>query len=121
MKRNNSGYRAIASLARLVRPSPSPDSHALRFPSATRQSGVPARKIFVIKQTTPLSPPTAADKKIHSILIFDDHPESLRLIFARPANCRAYRSASEIAGSRNLILPGVAILTALIATFWMFF
>jgi hypothetical protein len=68
-----------------------------------------------------LSPAGAAHKKIHRILIFDDHPESLRLIFARPVNCRAYRSVPEIAGSRNLILSGIAILTALIATFWILF
>ena len=79
------------------------------------------RRIFVIKKTSRLPATTGPVKTIRRILIFDDHPDSLRLILGRPANRRAYRPTGDRASSRNLILPGMAILIALIAMFWPLF
>jgi hypothetical protein len=42
------------------------------------------KRIFVIRQGTKSS----AGKNVQQILIFDDHPDSLRLVFGVPANPR---------------------------------
>jgi hypothetical protein len=121
MKRNISRYQVMPFSGRLVRSNPSHDFHALRFPSASGQSRVRARNIFVIKQTTRLSPASAADKQIQRILIFDDHPDSLSLVLARRLNRSIYRPARDGARARHFILPGIAIIVALLAMFWPLF
>jgi hypothetical protein len=42
------------------------------------------KRIFVIRQGTKSS----AGKNVQQILIFDDHPDSMRLVFGVPANPR---------------------------------
>jgi hypothetical protein len=58
-------------------------------------------------------------KAIRRILVFDDHPDSLRLIFGRPANQGVYPTPGAHAGLQGFILPGMAILAALIAMGWL--
>jgi hypothetical protein len=75
----------------------------------------------VIKQVRRLESTTGAHKNIRRILIFDDHPDSLRLILGSPANRQADRAARGRASSRHLILPGIAIIVALLGMFWPLF
>jgi len=74
-----------------------------------------------VKKTSRLPATNGPVKTIRRILIFDDHPDSLRLILGRPANRHAYRPGADRTSSRNLILPGMAILAALLAMFWPLF
>lgn len=57
-------------------------------------------------------------KTVRRILVFDDHPESLRLILGGSASRDARRTSRGWATLRIFILPGMAALTALIAIFW---
>jgi hypothetical protein len=114
MKNNSSRYRAIASSARLVRPKTSHDPLVLRFPPASGQSGIRARRVFVIKQVHRLPATTAVGRKIERILIFDDHPDSLRLLFGRPAD-----SPVQLSDSQPISLSGVALLWILTAGLMM--
>src|SRR5436853_1488278 len=51
--------------------------------SSTREGSRPRKKIFVIKQTSRLPSTSAPSGKIQRILIFDNHPDSLRLVHER--------------------------------------
>jgi hypothetical protein len=81
MKRKSSRYRAMPFSARLVKPIQNHDPNSFRLPSASGQSAIQGRKIFVIKQTRWVAPTyAAAAKRVQRILIFDNHLDSLRLV-----------------------------------------
>jgi len=99
------------------------------FP-VSRQRDIRAKKVFVIKESSrPLGsrsgqalPATnAARKRIQRILIFDDHPDSLRLVFGRRVNPQAHLSAPRPASSWELILVSLLTAGALVAMFWPLF
>jgi hypothetical protein len=100
---------------RLVRSIDHPNSFDV--PSATEQSGVRARRIFVIRQTSRLLARNAEGKTIQRILIFDDHPDSLRLAFGRRANPPVGRTAPQSARWWDLMLAWMLIIGALILMF----
>src|SRR5437762_3982797 len=57
-------------------------SNSFSFLSPGRQPGTRAKRIFIIKQAIHLPPTNSAEgRNMQHILIFDDHPESLRLVF----------------------------------------
>jgi hypothetical protein len=96
----------------------------------SRRSGIRAKKIFVVKESSRLFdsrsgqalPATnPARKRIPRILIFDDHPDSLRLVFGRRVNPRAHLSAPRPASSWELILVSLLTAGALVAMFWPLF
>jgi len=75
---------------------PPSDCHNLRLHRdllLDERAAVPARKIFVVKQTRWL-PPTqlTAGKRVQLILVFDNHPDSLRLVFDHPAPSHVHLS-----------------------------
>jgi len=70
-----------------------------------------------MRKTSRLPATSGSAKTVRRILIFDDDPVSLRLVFGRPANRPAFRSPEERASLREFILPGIAILVALTAMF----
>ena len=74
-----------------------------------------------MKKTSLLPGTNGKVKSIRHILVFDDHPESLRLILGTPANRSAYRPTGDRVRLKNLILPGMAIIVALLAMFWPLF
>jgi hypothetical protein len=53
---------------------------------ANPQPGSPMRRIFIIKQVRQFSTTSLTDRKIRRILIFDNHPDSLRLLFSSDSN-----------------------------------
>jgi len=71
-----------------------------------------------MKQTGHLRVTGGSVKTVRRILIFDDHPESLRLILGDSASRDARRTSRGWATLRIFILPGIAALTALTAIFW---
>jgi hypothetical protein len=60
-------------------------------------------------------------KTIQRILIFDDHPDSLRLVFGRRSSPQADRTASQSGGWWEPILAWMLIAGALIAVLTPFF
>ena len=78
------------------------------------------RKIFVIRQPGRLQT-NAAGKEIQHLLIFDDHPDSLRMVFGRGPNLRDDPSADERVISWELILVFILITSALVAMLWSMF
>src|SRR5438132_11579361 len=83
MKRERFDYGRMALLGSFVTPSADDQLNLARTFSLPGERCGRTRKIFVIKKTSRLRSTNGADKKIRRILIFDDHPESLRLVLAR--------------------------------------
>jgi hypothetical protein len=122
MKRKSSRYQAIPFSARLVGPVEDGHPDLFRLPSVSGQSVARARKIFVIKQTRRL-PATnaAAGKKMQRILIFDNHPDSLRLVCRAGAKSHGDLSVLQPVSSWELILVSILTMGALIGMFWPLF
>ena len=113
--------------ARLVRPIDDRYPNLFRFPSASGQPGVRVSKIFVIKQTwrlldsrsgQALPATNGTRKQIRRILIFDDHPDSLRLVFGRRANPQIDLSVPQRVSSWELVVVSILTMGALIGMFW---
>src|SRR5260370_11431309 len=108
MKRERFDYGRMALPGSFV--TPSADDHlnlARSFPLPGQRDGR-TRKIFVIKKTSRLRSTNGADKNIRRILIFDNHPDSLRLVFWRRPN--PYLSGPLRARSWDLM--SVSVLTS---------
>jgi hypothetical protein len=89
--------------------------------SMIRQPGIRARKIFVIKQAGWLRSANSVDKKICRILIFDDHPESLRLVSGCRENANGDLSEAASITSWEVILASILATVALIGMLWPLF
>jgi len=94
------------------------DSYPNSVFSAHGEVDVRKRKIFVFRKTILLPATKGPGKQIRRILIFDDHPDSLRLILERPANRQVHRTAQNRGSSRHLVLLGMVLIAASLAMFW---
>jgi len=116
MQRRSYHHRArIFDAALLKPPAEAPSSNSFRVLSPDRQPGRRAKKIFVIRQTVQLpSTDSAEGRSVQHILIFDDHPESLRLVFGRAT---AEIDLPRPPGARlwPLVLLSILIISSLIA------
>ena len=130
MKRKSFQHRQMSFPAPFVRPIANHQPNLARPFAASRQPGIRAKKIFVIKESSrslgsrsgqALPATNAARKRIQHILIFDDHPDSLRLVFGRRVNPQAHLSAPPPASSLELILISMVTVGALVAMFWPLF
>jgi len=118
MKRERFDYRRMELPVSFVRPDADDRLNFRRsFPPPGEHRGQ-TRKIFVVKKTSRLPSTSAAGKKIRRILIFDNHPDSLRLVFGRGLN--PDRSAPQRATSWELIIVSVLSIGALISAIWLF-
>jgi hypothetical protein len=79
------------------------------------------RKIFIIKKTSRLPSTNAAGKKIRRILIFDNHPDSLRLVFGERANPYVDLSVPQRVSSWELVVVSILTMSALFGMFWPLF
>lgn len=70
-----------------------------------------------MKQTGLLAANNGPVKSVQHILMFDDHPDSLRIIFGPPENWETDDATDDDGSLREFILPGIAILVALSAIF----
>jgi hypothetical protein len=75
----------------------------------------------VIKQASRLPATNTAGKQIRRILIFDDHPDSLRLVFGRRANPQIDLSMPPRTLPWELVLISMLTMGALIGMFWPLF
>jgi hypothetical protein len=72
-----------------------------------------------MKKTSFLPSRGGSVKCLRHILVFDDHPDSMRLILGPSAKRHAYHSGAGRARLRSLIFPGIAILPALVGLAWL--
>jgi hypothetical protein len=130
MKRKSSQHRQVSFPAPFVRPIANQQPNLARPFPVSRQPGIRAKKILVIKESSrpfgsrsgqALPATNAARKRIQHILIFDDHPDSLRLVFGRRVNPQAHLSAPPPASSLELVLVTALTFGALIGMFWPLF
>src|ERR1700730_9975073 len=118
MKRERSDYRGMALPASFVRPGADDQLNLVRAFSVTVQRPGRTRKIFVIKKTSRLPSTNAAGKKIRRILIFDNHPDSLRLVFGRRPDPDVDLSGAQPARSWEVIIVSILTIGALVGMFW---
>ena len=118
MKKEWRHYRGMASPASFVRPSADDQSNLARTFSVTGERPGRTRKIFVIKKTSRQRSTNAAGKKIRRILIFDDHPESLRLVFGHRLHQDVDLSGQQRAGWWDLVIVSALTIGLLVGMFW---
>src|SRR5260370_24188334 len=121
MKRKSSRYRALPFPARFVRSSSDHQPDPAHLASASGQGGLRSRRIFVIKQVRRLESTTGTHKKIRRILIFANHPASLRLFFGLQASPNLDLSRPPRVSPWELILVSILIMGALMGMFWPLF
>jgi hypothetical protein len=117
MKREWRHYRGTALPAKFVRPN-AEDHLNFELSARTGQQSPRTKTIFVIKKTSQLSSTNAAGKKIRRILIFDNHPDSLRLVFGRRPLPDVDLIRSKRVGSLELILVSIVTVAGLLGMFW---
>jgi hypothetical protein len=119
MKRRSSHYRDRTFNARLLNPSgEGHSSDSFGFLSRGGEPGARAKRIFVIRQAIPLPPTNSTEgKNAQHILIFDDHPESLRLVFGSTTP-KLDLSRPPRASSSQLILLSILAIGLLLAILW---
>jgi len=116
MKRDWSHDRGIA--ARFVRAKADNQFNATSDFSVTRQQRGRRRKIFVIKQTSRLPSTNRTAKKIRRILIFDNHPDSLRLVYGRRPHPYVDLPLAQRIGFWELLVASFLTIAGLVALFW---
>ena len=123
MKRDNSQDRGIPGSRQFVRPHSGSRNLCLpRDFSLGRRASVGARKIFVVEQTSHLPATNAAPgKMVRRILIFDNHPDSLRLVFGDHAASHVPLSDPQRTTSWGVALLWILVVGLMMAMFWPHF
>ena len=123
MERDNSQGRGMPLSRQFVRLHS--DNHNLRLPRGLplgRRPSVDARKIFVVDQTSHLPATNAAPgKMVRRILIFDNHPDSLRLVFGDHAASHVPLSDPQRTTSWGVALLWILVVGLMMAMFWPHF
>jgi hypothetical protein len=118
MKREWPQYRGTARPApQFVRPG-ADDQLNLGGALFESERRVRTKKIFIVRKTTRLPSTNAAGKKIRRILIFDNHPESLRLVFGHRPHRDVDLSRPAQVISWELILVSILAVAGLVGMFW---
>jgi hypothetical protein len=86
MKRISFRKRVMVFPTPLVRPRINRQPNLPQTSSGSEKRRLPTRKIFVIKEAQRLPATNAASRTMRRVLIFDNHPDSLRLVFGRQAD-----------------------------------
>src|ERR1700704_6523875 len=107
MKRRDFPQRPTAFPAQLAR-GHNENANLKPAPSVSEPPSL-HRRIFVMKQTRLLAANNGPVKSVQHIVMFDDHPDSLRITFGPPANSQT-DDAPDDDGSLRFVLPGIAIL-----------
>ena len=120
MKRESPDYRRMALPALFVRPCADNEQNSAPCFSVTRQQRGRSSKIFVIKKTIGLLPTNGRHKKIRRILIFDNHPDSLRLVYGHRLHPGIDLSPPQRVSLWELIVVSVVTIAGLVGMFWPF-
>jgi hypothetical protein len=94
-------------------------ANSFRALSGGRQPGAQTKRIYILKKAIHLRANSAESRIIQHILIFDEHPESLRLVFGflQPTHF----SASQRMISWEIVLASILTTGALIGMLWPLF
>jgi hypothetical protein len=117
MKRKSFRARQIRIPAPLVGPIAARESKLAQTSSGIRQTGLRRKRLFIIKQVGRLG----GDKKIRRVLIFDNHPDSLRLVFEGGAISHHELPKSRHVSSWELIIVSILTIGGLVGMFWPLF
>jgi len=117
MKRKSFGARQIQFQAPLVGTIAARESKLAQTSSWIGQPGLRRKRLFIINQVRR----SGTDKKIRRVLIFDNHPESLRLVYGRRSNSDVDRSVPQRVSSWELIIVCLITVVGLIGMFWPLF
>jgi hypothetical protein len=122
MKKRSSHHRARTFDAPvLTLPAEDRSANRFRFLSRGRRLGTGTKRFFIIKQAVQLPPTSSAGSRtVQHVLIFDDHPESLRLVFGGAA-AQVDLSRPPGASLWYLVLLSIVIISSLIAILWALF
>src|SRR6185503_7898721 len=114
MKKRSSRHRARTFNAPLLTlPAEDRSANSFRVHSLGRP-GIGAKRFFIIKQAIQLPPTNSAESRtVQHVLIFDDHPESLRLVFGGAA-AQVDLSRPPGASLWYLVLLSIVIISSLI-------
>ena len=121
MKRERFDYGRMALPGSLVTPGADDHLNLARSFSLPGERCGRTRKIFVIKKTSRLRSANRADKKIRRILIFDNHPETLRLLYRQRPSPDVDLVAARRAGPAHLMFGLLLMLALSIGMFWPLF
>jgi hypothetical protein len=117
MKRRSYHYQART----FNPPAEDRSSNSFRVLSPDRQPGLRAKRIFIVRQTVQVPSTSSAEgRKVQHVLIFDDHPESLRLVFA-DTPVEFDLSPPHRASPWPLILLWILIIGSMTAILWPLF
>ncbi|HEY2102303.1 MAG TPA: hypothetical protein VGH08_03525 [Chthoniobacterales bacterium] len=104
---------------RVRKPGEGCSSNPSGFRSRSRQRGARPKRIFVIRQRIQLPPTDSArEKNLQQILVFDDHPESLRLLFG-DTTAKLDHPRPLWASSWQIILLSILVICLLTAILWV--
>jgi hypothetical protein len=92
-----------------------------RTSSGNEEQGRQTRKIFVIKQVQRLPAANAPGRQIRRILVFDNHPDSLHLVFGHRANRAVAVSDSPRTSLWDFILVAALTFAVVFGMFWPLF
>src|SRR6476619_5920377 len=121
MKKRSSRHRARTFNATLLTlPAEDRSANSFRVHSLGR-SDVVWKRFLIFFLTIQLPPRNSAESRtVQHVLIFDDHPESLRLVFGG-ATTEIDLSRPRSVSSRHLVLLSILIMGLLSAFLWLFF
>jgi hypothetical protein len=119
MKKRSFHHRGRTFNAPVFRlPADDRSANPFRFLSRGRRLGLGTKRFFIIKQAVQLPPTSSAGSRtVQHVLIFDDHPESLRLVFGGAA-AQVDLSRPPGASLWYLVLLSIVIISSLIAILW---
>jgi hypothetical protein len=116
MKRKSFSDRRIQFPAPLIGPIAARQSNLAQTSSGIREPGLRRKKLFIIKQVG-----SGTDEKIRRVLIFDNHPDSLRLVFEGGAISHHDLPKSRHVSSWELIIVSILTIGGLVGMFWPLF
>jgi hypothetical protein len=90
------------------------DSFVPRYPLVSGPSNIGARRIFVVNQTRQLPGDNPSGQTIQRILIFDDHPDTLRLVLGPDGIAPVDRKRSASPRWWDPVLGWTLLLTVLV-------
>jgi hypothetical protein len=121
MKREWPHDRRILLPASFVRPSVKGQLNlAPDFPAIIERRRR-TKKIFVVKQTSRLPSAKSAGRKIQRVLIFDNHPDSLRLVFGGRPYSFVDLSRPQRISLWELLIVSILVIAGLVGIFWPVF
>lgn len=118
MKRTSFRKRVTAFPAPFVRSAVDREANFAQPSSASGRRRRRGRKIFIIKQRRRLPAANGTDRNIQRVLMFDNHPDTIRLIFGNGANRHVDLAAPERVSLWDLVLVSALVMSALIGMFW---